>query len=112
MAAEAAVAAEGLLMVIVVDGPANATVTDSHGRMVGPGLASIPGAQYFANPGAPLVPPAHLPRIGRRGRRGREGRTRGDILAGHAAELARKDLPGCLNLVEAAWQVSIRARAY
>ncbi len=39
---------------MVMDGPAQATVTDSLNRTVGPGGVSIPGAEYISSPGDPF----------------------------------------------------------
>ncbi len=50
----AAVQAEQQIIMMVVDGPAGATVTDPLGRSVGPGGVSIPGAEYVSSPGDPF----------------------------------------------------------
>ena len=42
------------LIVLVMDGPAEATVTDPQNRTVGPGGTSIPGAEYVSNAGDPF----------------------------------------------------------
>jgi hypothetical protein len=42
------------VIVLVLDGPANATVTDPLNRTVGPDGVSIPGAEYVSNPGDPF----------------------------------------------------------
>jgi hypothetical protein len=42
------------VIVLVVDGAADATVTDPLGRPVGPGETSIPGAEYISDPNDPF----------------------------------------------------------
>jgi hypothetical protein len=46
--------AASAVIVLALDGPASATVTDPLNRTAGPGGVSIPGAEYISNPGDPL----------------------------------------------------------
>lgn len=51
------------ILLLTLNGPADATVVDSLGQFVGPISATIPGAEYISNPGSPfkliLIPNPH-----------------------------------------------------